>query len=109
MVPPVFSAKACATASSSVDLPTPGSPATSTTWPGTRPPPMTRSNSPAPVEVRVRRSPAMSPTGVAGFTRAACAVALAGAAACSTTVPNSWHLGHRPTHLNDVAPQAVQA
>ena len=38
-----------ATSSSSVDLPTPGSPASSTTAPGTRPPPSTRSSSPTPV------------------------------------------------------------
>ena len=38
-----------ATSSSSVDLPIPGSPATRTTEPGTRPPPRTRSSSPTPV------------------------------------------------------------
>ena len=45
---PLCSAKRCPTSSSSVDLPTPGSPATSTTCPGTSPPPSTRSNSPTP-------------------------------------------------------------
>lgn len=39
-----------ATSSSSVDLPTPGSPASSTTAPGTSPPPSTRSSSGTPVE-----------------------------------------------------------
>ena len=38
--------------SSSVDLPMPGSPPTSTTAPSTRPPPSTRSNSPMPVDTR---------------------------------------------------------
>ena len=38
-----------ATSSSSVDLPTPGSPASSVTEPGTRPPPSTRSSSLTPV------------------------------------------------------------
>ena len=42
-------AQRCATSSSSVDLPTPGSPASSVTEPGTRPPPSTRSSSLTPV------------------------------------------------------------
>ena len=49
------SAQRCATSSSSVDLPTPGSPASSVTEPGTRPPPSTRSSSLTPVwKCRVR-------------------------------------------------------
>ena len=48
------SASRAAAASSSVDLPTPGSPATRTTAPGTRPPPSTRSSSPDPVTDRRR-------------------------------------------------------
>ena len=42
-------AQRCATSSSSVDLPTPGSPASSVTEPGTSPPPSTRSSSSTPV------------------------------------------------------------
>ena len=49
MVRAMFAA-AC---SSSVDLPMPGSPPSSTSDPGTTPPPSTRSNSPMPVERRV--------------------------------------------------------
>jgi hypothetical protein len=37
----------------SVDLPMPGGPARSTTWPGTTPPPNRRSSSGTPVAVRV--------------------------------------------------------
>ena len=37
---------------SSVDLPMPGSPPSSSTEPGTKPPPVTRSNSPMPVAMR---------------------------------------------------------
>ena len=45
-------ARAAAAWSSSVDLPMPGSPPTSTAEPGTRPPPSTRSNSAMPVGSR---------------------------------------------------------
>ena len=44
-----LSAQRCATSSSRVDLPTPGSPARSVTEPGTMPPPSTRSSSLTPV------------------------------------------------------------
>ena len=43
------SAQRCTTSSSSVDFPTPGSPASSVTEPGTSPPPSTRSSSLTPV------------------------------------------------------------
>ena len=43
------SAHFAATSSSRVDLPTPGSPASRMTTPGTKPPPSTRSNSVIPV------------------------------------------------------------
>ena len=49
-------AQRAATSSSKVDLPTPGSPASSTTAPGTRPSPSTRSSSPTPVSVRAADS-----------------------------------------------------
>ena len=46
-------ARSCAAAcSSSVDLPMPGSPPSSTSEPGTMPPPSTRSNSPMPLGMR---------------------------------------------------------
>ena len=47
--PPAARPSAPALSSSSVDLPTPGSPASRATVPGTRPPPSTRSSSPTPV------------------------------------------------------------
>ena len=54
-----------ATSSSSVDLPTPGSPASSTTAPGTSPPPSTRSSSGTPVERAVACVPSTWPMGSA--------------------------------------------
>ena len=47
----------------SVDLPIPGEPPSSTSDPGTRPPPSTRSSSPMPVDMRLT---AVSPTSVSG-------------------------------------------
>ena len=58
-VRPAF-AHCAATSSSSVDLPTPGSPASSTTAPGTRPSPSTRSSSPTPVRTRAAASASTS-------------------------------------------------
>ena len=49
---PPGAASAAATCSSSVDLPMPGSPPSRSAEPGTKPPPVTRSNSPMPVEKR---------------------------------------------------------
>ena len=58
-------ATAPAVCSSRVDLPMPGSPATSVTDPGTMPPPRTRSNSPNPVGSRWMDSVPTSVIGVA--------------------------------------------
>ncbi len=58
-----------AAASSSVDLPTPGSPASRTTAPGTRPPPSTRSSSSSPVgraPAALASTSAMGTAGLAG-------------------------------------------
>ena len=71
-----------ATSSSSVDLPTPGSPASRTTAPGTRPPPSTRSSSATPV---ARAAAASSigtwPIGTAGAVTGPAAPCVRGAAA----------------------------
>ena len=47
----------------SVDLPIPGEPPSSTSEPGTRPPPSTRSSSPMPVDMRVTGAEPTSPKG----------------------------------------------
>ena len=89
------------TSSSSVDLPTPGSPASRTTAPGTSPPPSTRSSSATPVGPRraPRRRPRRSaaPARVTGPARRP-RRAEAGAPT-SSRVPQAWHSGQRPTHL----------
>ncbi|CAB4993610.1 unannotated protein [freshwater metagenome] len=54
-----------ATARSSVDLPTPGSPATRIAAPGTKPPPSTRSSSETPVGFALAAERSTSPIGVA--------------------------------------------
>ena len=99
-----------ATSSSSVDFPTPGSPASSTTAPGTRPPPSTRSSSDTPVG-RARAvssaTSAMRRAGVAGAP-AATRLRAGRAGAVSTSVPHVWHDGQRPTHWAVRCSQAVQ-
>jgi hypothetical protein len=53
----------------------------------------------------------MSETAWAGRTAAALVPAFValevGVGAISMTVPNSWHLGQRPTQRKDVAPHAL--
>src|SRR5690625_4125942 len=94
-----------ATSSRSVDLPTPGSPASSTTAPGTNPPPSTRSNSPTPVGMYVAASAGTCPMGTAGMATAV-AVVPAPVCAVSTTLPQAWHSPHLPTHLVVVQPHS---
>lgn len=97
-----------ATSSSSVDLPTPGSPATSTTAPGTRPPPSTRSSSGTPVERAVACRTSTCPIGTADVvTRPGVVVRTAGVP-YSSTVPHAWHSGQRPSHLAVCQPHSVQ-
>src|SRR5690606_32435781 len=93
-----------ATSSSSVDLPTPGSPASRTTPPGTSPPPSTRSSSATPV-ARARAGAALTSamgragsSGVRGATVRPAWVRTA-AGVVSRTEPHSPHSGQRPTHL----------
>lgn len=97
-----------ATSSSRVDLPTPGSPASSTTAPGTRPPPSTRSSSGTPVERAVATWPSTCPIGRAGALTGPAAVVRIGTAPYSSTVPQALHSGQRPTHLGSWLPHSVQ-
>ena len=101
-----------AASSNRVDFPTPGSPASKTHWPATKPPPSTRSNSSIPVEVRSTSPSGISFTGRAGFPGATPAVevrnpALLAATEDSVTELHAWHSGHRPTHLWPVHPHSV--
>ena len=89
----------------SVDLPMPGEPPSSTSEPGTRPPPSTRSSSPMPVD---RRS-----SGAARLARGArpasgprrpvppCAAPSRGGARSSTSVFHAPQPGHWPCHRAD--------
>src|SRR5690606_38429046 len=104
--------------SSSVDLPTPGSPPTRTTDPGTSPPPSTRSNSPTPVGNRASSvgSTWLSRTG----SGAGCPAAdrrpgawpprgEAGAACTSRMLFQDPHEGQRPSHRGDSYPHSSHA
>ena len=97
-----------ATSSSSVDLPTPGSPASNTAAPATMPPPSTRSNSSTPVLRRADAVVDTSGSGTAGADATVARVAGPAVALASTTVPHAWHSPHRPTHLTAVQPHSVQ-
>lgn len=102
----------------SVDLPIPGSPATSTTEPGTSPPPRTLSNSWNPVGIRCDWWRSTSVTGVGcGLSwdvadardapRRRPLEAMAGSWN-SVTVPHCPHSGHRPYHLGPLHPHSEQ-
>ena len=109
--PPAAAVRAAfaATSSSSVDLPTPGSPARRITAPGTMPPPSTRSSSPTPVERDEARSPSTSPMGRAGRRGAVAAVRAPPVTSPAwSTVPHAPHSRHWPTHLGEVQPQSEQ-
>src|SRR3954466_10111314 len=109
-------AQDAATSSSSVDLPTPGSPASRITAPGTRPPPRTRSSSPTPVG---RDTTVSSPTSVIDRTGLAGRTAARGAppgtptvtpgGRPSSTVPQPPQPGQRPTHFAAACPHAVHS
>ncbi len=93
----------------SVDLPTPGSPPTSTSDPGTMPPPRTRSSSPIPVGIR---SASSAETSASATTSRGCAGALPrgeeSVVRSSRIVPHASQAGQRPSHFDSVSPQAVQ-
>ena len=105
------------TCSSSVDLPMPGSPPTSTMLPGTMPPPSTKSNSASPVFRRVDSVPltALSFAARVATMPRRCETAgrptvFAGARSTisSTSVDHSPHDSQRPPHFGYSAPQFVQ-
>ena len=102
-------AHALAADSSSVDLPTPGSPASSTTAPGVRPPPSTRSSSATPLacgldQVGRHLVDPQRPAVVTGPAVTRRSVTSAGPA--SISVPHAWHSGHRPCHLAGRCPHS---
>src|SRR5512141_3464355 len=96
-----------------VDFPIPGSPPRSVDEAGTTPPPITRSNSAIPHDVRDEAVSATSvrrtgrETGKSGMP-ARCR-GEEEATASSTSVFHSPHPGHFPTHLGEEVPHAVQA
>src|SRR5690625_435261 len=96
-----------ATSSRSVDLPTPGSPASSTTPPGTAPPPRTRSSSSTPVGTASAVSTLISVMGRARVLTGAGATEAGAGAPASSTVPQAWHSPQRPTHLRVDHPHSV--
>src|SRR6478672_6135508 len=96
-----------ATSSSSVDFPTPGSPASRMTAPGTRPPPSTRSSSSTPVGRKAAVVASTSAIRRAGSTTVVAAVVRATAVPVSSTVPQAWHSPQRPTHLAVVQPHSA--
>src|SRR5439155_957510 len=102
--------------SSSVDFPIPGSPPTSTTDPGTMPPPKTKSNSARPVGQRSIASLPMADRRTGG--PPVVTVALrpprppdrqsARPTTSSTNVFHAPHASHRPAHFGCSAPQSLQ-
>src|SRR5882757_7204524 len=91
-----------ATSSSRVDLPTPGSPASSTTAPATRPPPSTRSSSGTPLGVDCADSALTSlicRTVERGTTRPPVRRRVPAAAVTAATVLQPLQPPHRPTHF----------
>src|SRR5215510_15296514 len=99
---------------SSVDLPMPGSPPSSTSEPGTTPPPRTRSNSSMPVD---RRTPLAVSTSAYSFAAPvlencaylfalAVGAAVDSAARSSTSEFQAPHSAQRPSHLGDCAPHS---
>ncbi len=94
--------------SSSVVLPMPGSPPISTTDPGTRPPPSTRSSSPMPVATRRPTCGSISPMRVGADDAGPITATSAGTATSSTSVFHCPHDEHCPAHFGCDAPQLLQ-
>src|SRR5947207_7312100 len=102
--------------SSSVDFPMPGSPPTSTTDPGTMPPPSTKSNSRRPVCHRSTPGPPPRADRRTGGRADASSDRLTARppdrhsvpTASSTRVFHAPHASHRPAHFGCSAPQSVQ-
>src|SRR6267378_4092107 len=95
---------------SSVDLPIPGSPPTSTTEPGTMPPPSTKSNSARPVFQRASADCFRSVRRIGGWPVGTplTAEALNRPSASSTRLFHAPQLSQRPPHLGWSAPHSVQ-
>src|SRR6267378_219158 len=95
---------------SSVDLPIPGSPPTSTTEPGTIPPPSTKSNSARPVFQRASADCFRSVRRIGGWPVGTplTAEALNRPSASSTRLFHAPQLSQRPPHLGWSAPHSVQ-
>ena len=89
-----------------VDLPTPGSPPTSTTDAGTSPPPSTRSSSGTPVEMRSDSS-ATTSTSRRGARDCAAGFAPRTGTDPASIVPNSPQPGQRPSQRPDDVPHSV--
>src|SRR3954469_22698536 len=92
--------------SSSVDFPTPGSPPSNTSEPGTSPPPSTRSSSGTPDEIRAASATSTSTnrrSGLGGTWDCATCPATS-----STSVPKAEQPGHFPNQRPAVYPHSVQ-
>jgi len=96
-----------ATSSSSVDLPTPGSPASRATAPGTRPSPSARSSSPMPVGT-ARASSAGTSVMRSAAARGGVTFAADADAPPSAIEPQARHSLHRPTHTGVDHPHSPQ-
>src|SRR5262245_16202802 len=99
---------AASAVSNSVDLPTPGSPPTSTSDAGTRPPPSTRSSSATPVAMRSASS-AWTSTRRSTRCESAAGPILERVACSSTRVPKAPQPGQRPNHRPETVPHSVHA
>ena len=88
----------------SVDLPMPGEPPSSTSEPGTRPPPRTRSSSPIDVLSRGARSARTSRNGTGRGAGALLRAARPAETRSSVSVFHSPQDGHCPCHLGVWAP-----
>ena len=96
----------------SVLLPIPGAPPSSTSEPGTSPPPSTRSSSPIPVSSRALRSALIARSGIgfaAGPDARGPAPPRAGFAARASSVFQAPQPGHWPVQASAVLPHSVQA
>ena len=103
-------ARPAAAWSSNVDLPTPGSPLTSVTEPGTSPPARTRSSSGMPTgtgSAPVTSTSGMGWVACTGWVWS-CPGEEARARCSSTRVFHASHPAHRPPHLGDTTPHSVQ-
>src|ERR1700761_2591355 len=94
-----------------VDLPMPGSPPTNSAEPGTKPPPVTRSNSAMPVMRRAGGASSVfksSSANLRRLTRRPAVAPMGGAAPSSVMVFQPPQDSHLPDHLGVVAPQVWQ-